>query len=841
MSRSTAMPASFSSRLAASPQLAAASVIAACLAAPAAAHPLDASSTQSRPLSVTIAQASAQAQAQSPVTFDIPTQALPSALTAFGRQSGYQVSVDHATLAGLSSKEVKGSMTPEQALGQMLPGSGVTWRFTDDKSVVLTKVSGGGRGTMSLDPITVEGKAAPQQAEIGNLPPPYAGGQVATGGKLGILGNRDVMNTPFNQTSYTAKLLQDQQSHFISDALNNDPSARVNSLPSTGLDGFRIRGFDVSNQDILFNGMLGVAPSYFNSTMAESFERVEVLKGPNALLNGMAQGGSVGGAVNLVPKRAGDKPLIQFTPEYAMDSQVGGHVDIGRRFGAGKEFGVRFNGVYRNGNTPIDNQSREARLAALGLDYRGDDLRLEADLGYQEQDVEGTRRFTSVAAGIPVPDAPDNRNNWFDPAEFSNPAVYYGAVRGEYDLASDWTVFAGIGGHNRRQTDLSSNRTLVNAQGDLAAGNFFFGGGAYDMYALSGDAGIRGRLDTGPVRHQVALAYTRFYAKRSDAPTAPTIPYPASNIYDPVYATPDLSTTPDVDDTRKRSVRTLSSTTLADTLSILDERMQLLAGVRFQSVDASNFNTTTGATTSSYDENAMTPMFGLVVKPWHNVSLYANYIEGLQEGSTAPTGTVNAGEVFPPFVTKQYEVGAKVDFGRFATTLAVYQIAQPSAFTDAATNTFVVDGEQRHRGVDLNLFGEVVPGVRLLGGVALLDSELTETQGGINQGNNGVGVPEWRAVFGAEWDTPFFRGLTLSGRVIYNGSAYLDAANTQTVPDWTRLDVGARYRLERAGGEPIVIRASIENALDSNYWDSSGSSLILSDPLTFKLSASFDF
>lgn len=122
MSRSTAMPASFSSRLAASPQLAAASVIAACLAAPAAAHPLDTSSTQPRPLFVTIAQA----PAQSPVAFDIPTQALSSALTAFGRQSGYQVSVDHATLAGLSSKGVKGSMTPEQALGQMLPGSGVT-------------------------------------------------------------------------------------------------------------------------------------------------------------------------------------------------------------------------------------------------------------------------------------------------------------------------------------------------------------------------------------------------------------------------------------------------------------------------------------------------------------------------------------------------------------------------------------------------------------------------------------------------------------------------------------------------------------------------------------------
>lgn len=774
-------------------------------------------------------------------TFDIPAQPLTSALTAFGDQAGMQVTVDTAILAGRTSQPVSGSMAPEEALRRLLAGSGITWRFSDPTTLVLSRIEAA-PGAVTLDPVRIEGVYhAPPQAQIGNVLPEYPGGQVARGGKVGVLGNRNLMDTPFNQTSYTSKLMEDQQSHFVSDVLNNDPSARANSSPSTGLDGFSIRGFDVSNQDILFNGMLGVAPSYFNSVMAESFERVEVIKGPNALLNGLVQGGSVGGAINLVPKRAGDQPLIRFTPDYSMDSRFGAHIDVGQRLGKENDFGVRFNGVYRDGDTPIDHQSRESRLAAVGLDYRGERVRLDADLANQKQDVQGTRRFTSVAPGVQVPSAPDSRSNWFDPVEFTNSDVNYGTLRGEFDLTDAVTVFAGVGGSDREQTDLSSNRLINNANGDLAAGSFFFGGGAYRMYSLTAESGVRGRFDTGPVQHQLTLAYSTFYAERADAQSGPAIAYPASNLYAPVFATPNLSTLPGTDSVRRRSERTLSSTTLADALSILDERAQLIVGARYQEVDASNFNANTGLLTSSYADNAVTPMVGIVVKPWRNVSLYANYIEGLQEGATAPLSSVNAGEVFAPFVTKQYEAGSKIDFGRFGTTLAVYQVARPSGITDPITNIFGVDGEQRHRGIDVNIFGEVTDGIRLLGGVAFIQSELTKTQGGLNEGNNGIGVPEWRAVLGVEWDTPFIEGLTLAGRVLRNGEAYLDAANTQVVPAWTRVDIGARYRFERAAGKPIVVRAGIENALGADYWDASGSSLILSDPLTFKLSASFDF
>jgi iron complex outermembrane receptor protein len=771
-----------------------------------------------------------------PRDYAIPAGRLGDALAQFAATAGVPLSFDPRMLAGLRSNGLQGRYTARAGFAQLLAGSGYELVDTGG-GYSLRPVAAGDGGAIALPPVTVTGTAVPLP---GDLPPEYAGGQVARGGKLGVLGNRDMMDTPFNQTSYTSKLIQDQQSNFIADTLKNDPSAIISSPPSTGVDGFVIRGFSVNNTDILFNGMAGVAPSYANSMMAESIERVEVLKGPSALLNGMAPNGSVGGTINTVPKRAGDEPLTQFTSSYNMDSQFGGHVDIARRFGSDKEFGVRFNGVYRDGDTPIDNQSRESRLAALGLDYRGDRIRLSSDLGYQYQDVEGTRRYASVAANSAVPKAPDNRRNFFSPWEFSTPEVYYGTFRGEFDVTDNVTAYAALGGSQREQRLAASNRTIINAMGDLAAGRVALT--SEKMISMTGDVGLRASFDTGPVSHQATIGHSWLDREwRSGRRTIYT--FPASNIYSPTYGdAPDSALFLDPDDVGKVQDLVLTSTVIGDTLSILEERVQLTLGARFQQVDQKSFDGTTGSVTGRYNDDAITPMVGLVVKPWRNVSLYGHYIEGLQQGATAPVTAANAGEIFPPYVAKQYEVGAKIDFGRITTTVAAYQIALPSAITDPATNVFSIDGEQRHRGVDFNIFGEVTDGLRLLGGVSYINSELTRTSGRTNDGKTGFGAPEYRLVAGAEWDTPFLQGLTLTGRFTYTDSAYLDAANTVRVPSWTRLDIGARYRIERAQGKPIILRASIDNVLNSNYWVSdSGGFLALSEPLTFRLSATFDF
>ncbi|TBR21326.1 MAG: hypothetical protein EPO10_30090, partial [Reyranella sp.] len=157
-------------------------------------------------------------------TFNIPAQPLTDALASFGRQSGMQVTVDGEVARGVASPGVSGEMTPEQALTRLLAGTGITYRVTGN-TAMLQRTAATTPGALQLDPVQVQGLyPVPSQALIDNIPPPYAGGQVATGGQLGLLGNRPVMDTPFNQTSYTAKKIQEQQAKSVRDVLADDPS-----------------------------------------------------------------------------------------------------------------------------------------------------------------------------------------------------------------------------------------------------------------------------------------------------------------------------------------------------------------------------------------------------------------------------------------------------------------------------------------------------------------------------------------------------------------------------------------------------------------------------------------
>jgi len=90
------------------------------------------------------------------------------------------------------------------------------------------------------------------------------------------------------------------------------------------------------------------------------------------------------------------------------------------------------------------------------------------------------------------------------------------------------------------------------------------------------------------------------------------------------------------------------------------------------------------------------------------------------------------------------------------------------------------------------MFGEAAPGVRLLGGVTFFDAELTKTNSAAKLGKTPVGVPSLQANLGAEWDTPWLPGFTLTGSLVYTGKRYVDQANTQNVPGWTTFDFGGR-------------------------------------------------
>lgn len=682
-----------------------------------------------------------------------------------------------------------------------------------------------------LPAVTV--KAAANDAT--ELPAAYAGGQTARGGRLGLLGNRGTMDSPFSTSSYTAQRIEDQQAVTLADVLNADPSIRFTGQTGGVTDSFMIRGFPINEgnlSEVAFDGVYGVSPNYH--LFPEYIERVEVLKGPAAMLYGMSPNSGVGGVVNVVPKRAGNTDLTRFTLDYASDAQVGGAVDLSRRWGEDKEWGVRFNGLHRQGGTPLDNQKSRSEVAAVSLDYRGDRLRASLDLIEQYQWIDAPTRPFLVATGINVPAAPDGRRNVTQPWGWWKSNDVSTLLRVEYDVADNVTVYADAGGTRSDVSRLSDQTpTILNAAGDTstAVQNWRF-----QVNRMSFDTGVRAKFDTGPVKHTLALQ-GNFYSDRIANANVSGTPV-QSNIYNPVVR-PEQSIAPPKY-VPKVSDSTLSGVALVDTLSGLDDRLALTVGLRYQQVESNNYNTATGAKSSSYDENAVTPLAGIVFKPWRNVSFYANYVEGLSKGDIAPATASNAGQVFAPYKTKQQEVGVKVDAGSLMATLAAFRMTKPSG--QLFGTVYAVDSEQRNQGLELTVSGEVVRRVRLLGGVTWLDGKLTKTNSATTQGNRPVGVPDFMANLGAEWDLPWLQGLTLTGAVNYTGRVYVNQANTQSVPSWTTFDFGARYRT-RVAGKATTFRATVINAFDKNYWGGVASYSTISQgaPRTFLGSVTVDF
>jgi len=713
-------------------------------------------------------------------------------------------------------------------------GSATAWAATPVQEPVAdnnSNVSTDGKAQgLTLDETNITGTSS----RPSDLPAVLPGGQVARGARLGMMGNKDVMDTPFSVTSYTAKTMADLQTVTVADALQRDPSVRSTGQTGGIVDSFFIRGFPIGEGnlgELAYDGVYGVAPNY--RVFTDYAERVEVLKGPGALMYGISPNSGVGGVINIVPKRALDEDLTRVTASYASDSELGSHLDISRRFGSENQFGVRFNGTLQGGDTAVDNQERELNIGAIALDYKGERLRLNLDFISQKESFEGASRPFTIAPGVDVPSAPNGRTNVSQDWGWSDTREQSALLGGEYDLNDSLTVFAHAGG-GRSDVNRMSDQVprILNNAGDTAnvPGHYKF-----NVDRSTVDVGIRGVFETGPVTHTTTLMATRYQDELSRGITNGT--EVRSNIYHPVDVPKQYISSPKV---LRVSESQLSGFALTDTLSMLDDRFQLTLGLRRQDIESRNYGAN-GAVSSRYDDSATTPLVGVVVKPWEDVSLYYNYVEGLSKGDIAPGTAANAGETFAPYESKQHEIGVKYEHGTFMTTLALFQIEKPSGEVGAG-NVFSVQAEQRNRGVELSMYGEVAPGTRLMGGVTLLDGELTDSATAANRGNKPVGVPDVQANVWAEWDTPWLEGFTLTSGAIYTDKQYVNQANTQELDSWTRFDAGARYAT-KIEGRPTTFRATVQNVFDREYWSGVASYGAFSPgyPRTLQLSATVDF
>jgi iron complex outermembrane receptor protein len=640
--------------------------------------------------------------------------------------------------------------------------------------------------------------------------------------------------------------MEDQQARSIADVALNDPSVRNDAPPFSERDSFFIRGFSVTNLDTAYDGLFYLANP--RRAFLEGIERVEILKGPSALLSGGTA--RTGGTINMIPKRATDEPLTRLTTSYISNSQIWNHADLGRRFGENKEWGIRFNGSYRKGDTPLDLNSAEVGVAALGFDYRGERFRASLDVNSSVQKITApTSLFNSAAPNIIIPQAPNGRINTSSRNEFIDSRYKMVAGRAEYDVLPDTTVYIAGGGSIYNEDFLSSSYRITNPNGTATNS---LAVQPQELQGFSGEMGVRSKFRTGVIGHQLNVAAVNSTNELYRGGVLGFTPFSyVTNIYNPVrlplgsFQTTGFARS---DDRPLLSRLAARSVAVSDTLSFFDDRLLVTLGGRWQDIAVTGYVTAPGPTlgmeSSRYQQARFSPAVGAVLRATDRLSFYTNYIESLDAGPTAPALANNSGTVFPPIVSRQQEVGAKYDFGTVAVTASLFEIKQPFAFTDPATNIFSLSGQQRNRGFELNVFGSPIQGVRLLGGIALMDATLVSTLGGRFDGNNVPGVPVTALNLYGEYDLPHWMapGVTLTGRVIRTGDVFYDQANTQTVSAWTRVDLGARYAFVGPTGKPAVLRAVVENVADNAYWLSAARGfLAVGAPRTYMVSATFNF
>lgn len=675
--------------------------------------------------------------------------------------------------------------------------------------------------------------------------PAYLDGQVANGGRLGMLGEQNAMDVPFSIIGYTSKLIQDQQAKTITDVVSNDAGVQPVQGYGNYAETYRIRGLKFDGDDMTLSGLSGVVPRQVMDTAM--LERVEIFKGANALLNGAASSG-VGGMINLEPKRAEDTPTANVGVDYTSDSQVGGSLDLGRRFGDDNQFGARVNLVHREGEAAVENDKRRTTLAAIGLDYRGERLRSSFDFGYQKKTFHGGPMGINIKGVDFIPRLPGNTHNYTQKWAYSDIENEFGMLRMEYDIVDKWTAYASLGAQHAHEIGLYSASKLIDREGNATAGRL-----DTNRYidTASGMAGIRGEFATGFVSHKVNVGYS---AKTQNDKTAwrmsNSADNPLVNIYDTQQVPPPPSSSSggkggDYYDPLTSGRTRTQGWLLSDTLGVLDDTLLFTAGARHQKVVVRNYDKITGLQTpDTFDDSRWMPTYGLVYKPWDVISLYANHTEALQPGGRAPNSAKNYGATVGIIHSKQNEVGVKADFGRVGGSLALFEIKMPSAVLDS-NGYYGLNGEQRNRGIEFNIFGEPLYGLRLNASATWLDAELSKTEKGLNDGKEAIGVPGFYAVLGAEYDIKPIDGLTATARLNHSGSQYADQANTKKIDSYTTLDLGVRYRLAlNENQNQMTVRAGVDNVTDENYWsgaDDLGVYLFRGEPRTFKVSVGYEF
>lgn len=612
------------------------------------------------------------------------------------------------------------------------------------------------------------------------------------------------------------------------------------ALESSGIDNrvddFSIRGFDAGSwsNNVTIDGMRAPQGSQWNRTMVDSWnlERVEVLKGPSAVMYGQV---APGGMVNQVSK------MPNADRERLVRLGINGHGQFNSAFdiGAGSDDDrhlFRLVGLYRKGDTQIKHTDEEHYFIAPSYTLQISDATKLTLLGlYQRDDGGSTYQFLPMDGTLVATPFGRMKNTTFIGEPHWNAydrTIWTAGYVFEHAFNGNWTF-----SQSARVTDVESLfRTVVtsgalNADGRTQNRRATWGEGDSRGYTV--DTRLTGKFGTGSVAHTLLAGVDWQKADWSGARGAMANP-PAIDIFNPVYSgfTPVTTSI-----TYFGGENEQTGVYLQDQMAL--DKWRLTLGGRYDWTEDDTYTQAYTAATNAYGapnptrvkNEAFTRNAGILYVSDLGLSPYVSYAESFQPAGSN-TNMSFADKPFDPVTGEQWEFGVKYQPGNRngLVTLSVYDLRQQDILVndpDPAHNTCgssgtsqcqVQDGESRVRGVELEGRITLQKGLSVIGAVSWMDSEITRSTTGL-KGKEVARVPEKTASLWADYTFlgGNLAGLSLAAGVRYNGKSYGDSANLYGIPSFTLYDAAIRYVIGRDSNAPVQLALNVSNLTDKRY------------------------
>ncbi|HEX4404675.1 MAG TPA: TonB-dependent receptor, partial [Polyangia bacterium] len=672
-------------------------------------------------------------------------------------------------------------------------------------------------GGGTLDPINVTGVRAD--------------GFRPTTVEAGTFRGSDIMEVPSTVNVVTKDVLERQAAQGLYDAVRNTAGVTRQQNGGDTWDQLVIRGIAVQNRtNYRLNGSVPI--QNFSQIPLENKERVEVLKGASAIYYGFT---SPAGIVNFVTKRATPDPVTSFG--FVVD-QYGERVataDVGRVFGDQQQFGLRVNAAYGTTGNFLDTVGGgNRRFISAAADWRVTDrLVMKADFEYDH-------RTTIEEAGVALPTAVNGVitiPRVVDPTKLVGPngATFrtesnIAEWRADYAIADDWSLTLDVG-HSQTTRDRTlpiftfANFAALQTGAGSVKGNDQFQATDATIYR----AELYGVVPTFGLRHELTLGISRM--DRSQDPIFQrNYTIASQNLYDPNENTSIVLGARPANPTTAGLTSHDTGTYLLDRVD-LTRQLLVYGGLRH-----TQYRNDQGATHSSAIDT--TPMVAAVYRFTPTLSVYASWAKGVEEGDTAPTGTVNVGQQLAPGVSKQGEVGTRwVAPDGTLFSAAVFDIRRPGDFTTPQL-VFVSGGELHVRGVELSTQGHLTRDLQWQTSAQYIDPKFVNSDPTVD-GKLPENASRITGSAFLSYDVPVVSGLSFNAGAYFTGRRPVNDQDQAFLGATTLYGAGARY-VTKLFGKTTTWQINVDNLFDKEYWAGAGTRFAAGAPRTVRGSFKVD-